>query len=138
MAVPNFAIVIGWGTDNLIYNNLIYRNRGGIQLGFYSSNTGVYNNTIYANTPFGGIAVSQWGTATIKNNIVYLNASNIDSENPDSVITDNLFTNPNFMNPSSADFRVQAGSAAVDAGVTINNVSDDYAGPRAHRVFASM
>src|SRR5436190_9935181 len=37
-------------------------------------------------------------------------------------------TDPQFVNPSALDFRLQAGSPAIDAGVTLSYVSSDVLG----------
>ena len=61
---PTYGIVVAWGDANLIHDNLIYDNPGGIQVYTNSSNTRVYNNTIYNNTPLEGILI-QFATGTV-------------------------------------------------------------------------
>ena len=42
--------------------------------------------------------------------------------------SNNLTGDPQFVNPAANDFRVQPSSAAVNAGVTISGVMDDFNG----------
>jgi parallel beta-helix repeat protein len=127
----NFGIVVAWGADNLIYNNLIYRNRGGILVYSKSANTSVFNNTVYKNGPSPGIALQYYASApTVRNNIVYANGSNVEDYGGTgtSRIDHNVTTEPRFVDADAADFRLQPGSVAEDAGTTVTNVPADYAG----------
>ena len=73
----NYGVVVAWGAGNLIHDNLIYGNRGGIQVYTNSSNAEVFNNTIYGNAPLEGIMI-QYATGTIvRDNAVYDNTINI-------------------------------------------------------------
>ncbi len=42
----------------------------------------------------------------------------------------NLTTDPNFVNPAAGDFGVQAGSPAIDKGMTLAQVPDDFTGKK--------
>ncbi len=83
----NYGVVLGLGTapstnGGVISDNLIYGNRGGILVYTNSSNTGIYNNTIYNNGPAGAIDVQYIaGDVTIQNNTLYGNTINAITNN---------------------------------------------------------
>ena len=73
----NYGVVVAWGAGNMIHDNLIYGNRGGIQVYTNSSSAEVFNNTIFGNAPLEGIII-QFATGTIvRDNAVYDNTINI-------------------------------------------------------------
>ena len=112
--------------DNLVYNN------GGRGLWMISGGN-AYNNTIYGTVPgFGqdGLCVDNvFSGATVMNNICFENARNIIKcrDNP-CITAANLFTDPSFVDAPNADFRLRAGSAAIDAGVPITGLITDMQG----------
>jgi parallel beta-helix repeat protein len=134
----SYAIDIGASYEarsdaNMVYNNLIYGNRGGILVYSNSTNTGIYNNTIYNNAPAEGVAVQYvGGDVIIRNNIIFSNAAGIvdyGGASGGTIIQDhNLATNPKFVDATAGKFSLQAGSAAIDMGVTVSEVSNDIAG----------
>jgi parallel beta-helix repeat protein len=125
------GIILSSGNNNLAYNNLIYNNNTGVQIAYTNpTNIKVYNNTIYGNSGI-GIYIIDGQNAEIKNNIVYQNASgNISDVDgaTGTVLSNNLTTDPKFVNPSTFNFSLQAGSSAMDNGVTISIVTSDFAG----------
>ena len=123
--VYNTKIGIGtyWGEANKIYNNLLYNNSE-VGIRTNAKNSLIANNTIY-NTSGPGIWVSNSGN-TFKNNILYLNNLQNDSTN---TLSNNLIgIDPKFANAAAGDFRLQAGSPALDAGTTISEVTTDRNG----------
>ena len=84
-----YGIVVAWGDGNLIYNNMIYGNPGGIQVHVQSSHAIVSNNAIYNNTPSEGIVI-QYATGTVvKDNIVYGNGTDILDLGTETVLSNN-------------------------------------------------
>jgi parallel beta-helix repeat protein len=79
----NYGIGIGSSayplnsTGNVIQNNTIYNNRGGISIYTNSIDTKVQNNSVHNNRPLEGIVI-QFATGTVlSNNNVYANGSDL-------------------------------------------------------------
>ncbi len=127
------------GDNNIAYNNIVYGNGGhGIIMhgvGVQAHNNAIYNNTVYAN---GGNCIDVGYplytgpiNTTVRNNICYQNGNDTVTHANDtgSIIDHNLSgTNPLFINAATADFHLQAGSPAIDAGMTISQVTTDKDG----------
>jgi nitrous oxidase accessory protein NosD len=124
------GIVVSSGKGNLIYNNLVWGNQGGIQIDFGVADAKVYNNTVYANAKWGILIGSGSQGAKISNNIVYGNSGPaISNQGSGTLLSDNLLNvDPKFVNATSKDFRLQGGSLAINTGKTLSEVPKDYAG----------
>jgi len=129
------GIIVTSGSDNKVYNNLVWNNKQGIRADYSASNTLIYNNTIYNNAGGGdgGYCVYNGKTSSstyIRNNICWQNSSAIvDVSGAPGVTSNNLTTvDPNFSSPTSGDFHLQAGSAAIDMGMTLVEVGPDMDG----------
>jgi hypothetical protein len=127
------GMVLASGTNNAAYNNLIWNNRSGLLIS--SPGTKVYHNTIYNNKKAGGdghgiLLQNNANGVTIKNNILYRNNTTA-IYGLSSVVTHSnnlLNTDPRFVAESSHNFRLHAGSPAIDAGVVLTEVRDDIDG----------
>lgn len=125
------GVVVAYGTNNQVYDNVIYGNNGGgILVYANSSNTMVYNNTVYNNSPYAGVNVQFIeGDVIIRNNILYSNTE-ADIQNDGgfiggSIVADhNLNTDPSFVNAGSANFQLQSGSTAIGAGINAGIIAD--------------
>lgn len=82
----NYGILVGSGSDNQVYYNLVYHNNGGIRCDFGPGNGNIIqNNTIYFNkngvgTGSGILVGNADGAMThtiLRNNIIAANASNL-------------------------------------------------------------
>lgn len=124
-----YGIVVGWGSGNLVYNNLVYGNRGGIQVYTAASNSFIYNNTVYGNIGE-GIALQYYSSGqTVRNNISYGNGVNLVDYGGTGTptIDHNVTTDPGFTNPQANDFSLRSGSPARDTGATIATLTNDFA-----------
>jgi len=126
------GIGVASSTGTLVYNNLVYSNRIGIEVAWGSPvGAKIYNNTVYGNVT--GITMnSDSSGALVKNNIVYQSGS-ITNNGSGTVQANNLVgsgstNNPQFVNAGSANFALQAGSPAIDHGTTLSEVTTDFAG----------
>jgi parallel beta-helix repeat protein len=121
------ALWVGPGSGTLVYNNLIWDNADrGLVVDNGVSNAKVYNNTIYGNGST-GLYIYSGAKVLIKNNIVYGNGtSNITKSGSGAVLANNLTTNPLFVAPASHNFKLQAASPAINKGVTLSEVKNDY------------
>lgn len=122
-----FGIILSNGDGNLAYNNFVYNNSAGIQVGS-STNTKVYNNTIYGNTAGGyaGVVVDSGSrAAVVRNNIIYQNAGTISDHGSGTQLSNNFTTDPLFVDPRNGNFALRPGSPAVDTGALeyISNTS---------------
>lgn len=143
------------GTNNLVYNNLVWGNRDGIMVDLGSSNSKIYNNTVYSNDRYGIWVGPRGKDSLVKNNIIYnsntsfgLLISNgsgnsiisnnliiaknpISSLDPNAILTGNLLGkgyDPKFQDPVNHDFRLTPGSSAIGSGLVIDEVKTDFDG----------
>ncbi len=118
--------------DNLIANNVIYRNGDGIRVYTDSDGTIVANNTLSDNAD-DGIATQFYIAATVQNNIV------VDSGGTDIVdygsgtltANHNFVTSdgdPDFAAPGSDDYSLLGTSPCINTGTTVAAVTTDIAG----------
>jgi len=116
-----------------VYNNLVYRNgtsssgsATGIRL-HNTTGTKLLNNTIYANKTY-GLQVSSNNSSTVaQNNIIYGNsAGNYSNLSSSTTYTNNITTDPKFVSASSNNFQLQSSSPAVNKGVFLSTVPNDY------------
>jgi hypothetical protein len=126
------------GSSNQFYNNIVHHigftGRGGFGDGGYGIDMGgsnghkIYNNTLVDNRSNCIATASNTNNAVIQNNICYQNGNNTITSGGGSgnTISNNLQgTNPQFVNaaPSAAaDFQLQSGSPARDAGVSTSSL----------------
>jgi parallel beta-helix repeat protein len=79
----NYGINIGSSSyplrsaDNVIHDNTIYNNRGGILVYTNAESTQVFNNTVYDNRPLEGILIQYAKGSVIRNNRVWGNGSGV-------------------------------------------------------------
>jgi parallel beta-helix repeat protein len=122
------GIISSQQADNLITNNLVYQNTDRGILLANGNNLKVYNNTVYNNGQY-GIELNSSGVtnAQVRNNIAFGHITNIRNIGTNTTLSHNLFTDPQFANAALYDLHLQATSPAIDAGVTLSEVTEDYA-----------
>jgi parallel beta-helix repeat protein len=125
------GVIVSSGPNNRVYNNLVVSNTSGIQISYANATDNlVYNNTIYGHSAVGITIHSSASDTQVKNNILYQNNTAISDGGRNTTQANNLTSDPSFVNASGGDFRLQGGSAAIDRGETLGDVSDDYAGSK--------
>jgi hypothetical protein len=131
-----WGIIISRGSNNQLYNNLIYNisvggNSGDVGLAIAGIGTKVWYNTIY-NVLQGGILIGDGITdVELRNNIAFNNGgSQYSNGGSRTTETNNLFgVDPGFVNAPAGDFHLQSTSvAAVNQGMTIATIASDIAG----------
>jgi parallel beta-helix repeat protein len=127
----NQGIVSSQQADNLIANNLVYQNtRRGIVLAS-GNNLKAYHNTVSNNGRIGiDIATAAVTNAQVTNNIAFGHLTNIHDLGTNTTLANNLTTDPQFVDAAVNDFRLGATSPAIDTGVTLSEVTVDYASVR--------
>jgi len=124
------GILLSSGTGNMAYNNLIWGNRGGVDIAYGASHTKVYHNVVYGNGSYGIRLRPRAMRTVVQNNIVYQNVGLPIFDNGVGTVQDHNLLNrdPHFVNATGHDFRLQPSSPAINAGVTVSWVTTDYEG----------
>jgi hypothetical protein len=123
------GITIGCGNDNLAYDNVLWSNLVGIDTIWGGpAYTRIYNNTIYGGGGQGITIGPDVTGARVMNNIAYRNNGEIIDYASSTQKSNNLTSNPAFVNAAGADFQLQPGSPAIDAGTTLSEVTNDITG----------
>lgn len=127
---PGAAIIASRSNDVLIYNNVLYGNHGhGIIAGAEGVETYIFNNTVYGGEQSGIYVEPGSMTAVVRNNIAFGNAtSQLIEQGTNTTASNNLTLDPQFTDAGAFDFSLQATSPAIDTGVTLAQVTDDYRG----------
>ncbi len=118
-------------TQAFVYNNTIYNEAYGIYVGDYTSGSKVFNNLISSSSFYGLVIKPNSTNAEIKNNLVYGSGSGRDILNQATatILSKNLegtTYNPRFQNLGGFDFHLQSGSPAIDAGLGLSEVGEDF------------
>lgn len=128
------GILLSGGAGNKAFNNIVYGNKHGIGVDYYSNGAKIYNNTIYNNTPGYAVTMGVSSTASntdIRNNIFWQNGGDIINNGggaSGTTSSNNLATNPYFQNAAAGNFQLQSGSPAVDQGLALSDVPNDFVG----------
>ena len=142
--------------DVIVRNNVVFNNpQNGIYIPGIVSNVKVYNNTLFGNKEIGLLIYGTTRDVTnveIKNNIFDLTRMSSEAEhvsngkgNTSLVLHNNLYWpkplrlyklsdsapiigDPHFVNPTEENFHILPGSAAIDKGIPLSDVSHDKDG----------
>jgi parallel beta-helix repeat protein len=125
----SFGILLGSGENNIAYNNIVWGNGSGFKIGDNGVNSEAYNNTVYNNSGTGILIFSESNGAIVRNNIVYQNGNSIQDQGSGTTQDHNLIdVDPKFVDVSAYDFHLRPTSPAIDSGIILNEVADDFAG----------
>lgn len=121
------AVIISHGSNNVLYNNLVYDNDvTGIQVDYWCTNCQIYNNTIVNNGGTGvTIGADNVSDTVVINNIIYNNGNTVANQGSNSAVRTNLYTNPLFTNEGAKDFSLTANSPRNN-GETIAVVTTSF------------
>jgi parallel beta-helix repeat protein len=132
------GVTITRGDGTIAYNNLVCNNKGGTAVfntgwGFFVAygvrNAKLFNNTVYGNDLEGIYIDADADGTVVKNNIVYGNLRGpITDTGTNTVLSNNLTINPSFIDPVHDNFKIQPASAAIDEGVVLSEVPNDFDG----------
>ncbi len=117
----------GWGSGHQAYGNLIYNNKRGAGITAVSSGSKIFNNTVF-NNDTGIYVFPGTGQTVIRNNITYGNRIAVINDGTGTTLSNNLEIDPKFVAPINYDFRLQSSSPAINAGVSIAEVTMDLDG----------
>jgi len=128
-----WGVIIAYGSDNAVYNNVIY----GIGPGGYG-NAGInvyggfgakiYNNTVYGSAG-SGVYLGGGHRTQVRNNILFGNAwGDFVDFGSETDASNNLTSDPRFVNAGARDFSLRSDSPAIDRGVYLSEVPTDRVG----------
>jgi len=125
----NFAALSGAGiylddgcANFIVHHNVVWKCMEGMRLGHIDAATGhrIYNNTFWN---LSSVAMAQHGTAALTDVRAYNNLS----DHNEFIGTDlqrNIYSATNqFINSGAGDFRLAAGSVAIDTGIVIAGIT---------------
>ncbi len=126
------------GSGALVYNNVIWGNATGISANYGASGARLLNNTLYDNR-VAGIDLGAGATGMVlTNNILHANPVAIRNAGTVASASSNLCTapgygcssagDPRFAGAAAGDFHLQAGSPALDSGLTLTEFTTDFDG----------
>lgn len=124
------GIDVNSGGSGNVYNNTIHKGTYGILLGDSSSAVKVYNNIISLSSSHGLVVAKNSKNSQIKNNLIYGSGTkDLTNHAATTSLSKNLEGNnynPKFQNPDSFDFHLQSGSPAIDAGLELSEIVNDF------------
>jgi len=128
-----WGVIIASGSDNAVYNNVIYGigpggyGNAGIRV-YKGSGAKIYNNTVYGSAG-SGVYLDGGDHTQVMNNILFGNAwGDFVDYGSETNASNNLTSDPRFVNAAARDFRLQSDSPAIDRGIYLPEVPNDRLG----------
>jgi parallel beta-helix repeat protein len=128
-----WGVIIANGSDNAVYNNVIYGigpggyGNAGINV-YAGSGAKIYNNTVYGSAG-SGIYVNSGHQTRVMNNILFGNAwGDFVDYGSETNASNNLTSDPRFVNAAARDFSLRSDSPAINRGVYLYEVPTDRLG----------
>ena len=91
-----------------------------------TSGAKVWNNTVYGNKTY-GLQIGPGSSTVVQNNILYSNGrGNYSNQGSGTTYANNLTTDPGFVDASSSNFNLRSSSPAINKGVVLSSVPNDY------------
>jgi parallel beta-helix repeat protein len=126
------AVIISRGTNNQMYNNVLYGNHAGIFVGYGAVDSLIANNTVYGSATYGidvNSAYSGSKNARVVNNLVWGNkSSQITNNATNTTLETNLTSDSLVLDAAGANFHLQPKSPAIDTGSPVEEVTVDFDG----------
>ncbi len=113
-----------------VYNNTFYQNYYGLKVHTSADDIDIKNN-VFNEAVADGVYLAGTSNVIFQNNNLYQNSTDVSYiHQADGVAIDttNMSLDPLFTNAAAYDFTLQKDSPMIDAGATIADVADDYAG----------
>lgn len=117
------ALDLGPGTGAILTNNIIDHNNAGIRIRSGATGTKVFHTALSTST---GVALqcdSGASGVAVTNTISFGNGTNAPVNNCGATLTSILTADPLWVNVATRDFHLQSTSVALDAGVTLPEVT---------------
>jgi hypothetical protein len=128
------GIFLSSGAGSVAYNNIVHQVSGpGIRLDYGAVDCRVLHNTVYA-AGDRALVVGTKASDTLARNNIFAGVDGAEGTLSDvselgvTTMTSNVFVDPLFVDVAAGNFRVQAGSAAIDQGTTEPEVTVDFDG----------
>lgn len=122
-----------YASNAIVHHNVIYNNNVGIQLNTPGNYRLIYNNTVADNDLS---SVGYWGSAPYSQelygsrvyNNIFTNTVSLTADTASGFNTTSA-AGVNFANVAAHDYRLGAGSTAINAGAVIPGITTGYVGP---------
>ncbi len=120
------GIGISNGSDNRVYNNVVFGNKIGIAVDYEAVGSRLYNNTVFANAGYGFYLGKRAIGTDVRNNLVFGNRPDFADDGVRTTTGTNLFGgDPGVVDASRFDARLGPSSRAIDQGAMLEAVPFD-------------